>query len=220
MTLVFFNFARMQKNCLLVFAKEPLPGKVKTRLAQKLGENKACEIYVSFLKIIGSEWIGNFEQICFVGKQENITNTSAQPLDLKPLFPKAVSFPEQESGDLGNKIYRAFTWAHEAGYEKIVIVGSDSPDLPHSILEKAFELLETASTVIGPTHDGGYYLIGCKGIPPKSLFEKINWSTESVFNDTVKKIKEQQLSCDVLPLWWDIDTHEDYQLYLKRRISG
>lgn len=205
----------MKKNCLLVFVKEPFPGRVKTRLALAVGEKTACDIYISFLEQIGNLWTGNFDQICFIAKttdSQDVLNSSR----LKKYFPKAVHFPEQSPGDLGAKFSHAFHWAEKQGYTKIVLVGSDSPDLPLDTLSQAFQALDTVSTVIGPTYDGGYYLIGKNGVFPKGFFDSLPWSTETVYKETLQRFANFKLDFYTLPSWWDIDNFADYQAYLTR----
>lgn len=95
---------------------------------------------------------------------------------------------------------------------KVVIIGSDCPYLTPSIMDDAFFCLEQADFVVGPTYDGGYYLLGMKIFTP-NIFDDIEWSTESVFDQTIDKIKNQGSTFQLLPTLHDIDTEDDWNRY-------
>ncbi len=102
----------------------------------------------------------------------------------------------------------AFDQLFKKGYEKVVIIGSDCPGLTTNHMEEAFVSLDHHDVVIGPAHDGGYYLLGMKELHPK-LFENKNWSTASVFNDTMTTINMLELSCHQLEKLTDVDEEKD-----------
>ncbi|HQQ88571.1 MAG TPA: DUF2064 domain-containing protein, partial [Smithellaceae bacterium] len=104
----------------------------------------------------------------------------------------------------------------ELGFERAVLIGSDCPDLPRRIIDKAFESLETNGVVIGPTFDGGYYLIGfSRNILSGHFFENMLWSTDRVFRETMRRFVNNGTAVHVLPYWRDMDTLEDIQALMK-----
>ena len=115
----------------------------------------------------------------------------------------------QSDNDLGSKMKDAFSEVLNEGYKKAVIIGSDCMDLTTAIIVQAFDLLETKDTVIGPAKDGGYYLLGMKNFSP-CIFKDKNWSTSSVYNDTVIDMEANGISFGVLPLLNDVDTEDDW----------
>jgi uncharacterized protein len=186
------------KNLVLIFTRNPELGKVKTRLAASIGNENALEIYKFLLnhtkeivlKINSNKRVLYSEQINTNDIWDNI------------VFDKKLQY----GNDLGEKMKNAFKDGFASGYEKIVIIGSDLFDLEVSDIEIAFQQLVTNDIVIGPAEDGGYYLLGLKSIPA-TIFENKNWSTETVFQDTINDI--QHLKYHLLKTKNDIDTVED-----------
>jgi rSAM/selenodomain-associated transferase 1 len=120
-------------------------------------------------------------------------------------FEKKVQHP----GDLGERMQQAFETAFSAGAQKVVIIGSDCPELSGALLDQAFATLDHADFVLGPVPDGGYYLLGMKA-PAPALFEDIAWSTETVREKTLEKMAALGKTCALLPVLADIDTEADY----------
>ncbi len=118
----------------------------------------------------------------------------------------------QKQADLGKKMHNAFETILEKGFNKVVIIGSDCIELTQEIILKAFDLLKTNDVVIGPANDGGYYLLGIKKLYPQ-LFINKQWSTEDVYETTIRDFKESELKYFELPVLIDIDTEEDWQLF-------
>jgi hypothetical protein len=116
----------------------------------------------------------------------------------------------QRSGDLGRRLILAFQELLALGLGPVVLIGSDAPSLPASVLERAVCAFDDprADVVLGPSEDGGYYLIGMRR-PCAELFRSIAWSTPSVFEQTLRRARAQRLRVTILPQWWDIDTPED-----------
>lgn len=195
-------------NHLLVFAKRPILGKVKTRLAKDLGEKNALEVYKFLLEHTArisnprnhqkwkTHWFWDELPI-----SENIGS-------FEYLLPDSFSLHSQIKGDLGERMEGAFLNILEAKkYEQgsqIIIIGSDCLELNSDILLAAFENLETSDIVIGPAFDGGYYLLGMKSLK-KELFQGIEWSSNTVFSSTMEKIQSLNLSVYILPTLRDID---------------
>ncbi|NMM49512.1 TIGR04282 family arsenosugar biosynthesis glycosyltransferase [Marinigracilibium pacificum] len=191
----------MSNTKLIVFVKRPEKGKVKTRLAKDLGDDKALEIYTKLLLHTAS-LIEEIEWPTFVYYKDEIVRNDLFSL---PWVIKKV----QSNGDLGAKMKNAFVEVkEETEAEKIIIIGSDCYDLATDHLIMASEKLNNHDVVIGPSNDGGYYLLGLKSIQ-SNLFNNIEWSTETVLAETIKKCKESGLSIHLIEELVDIDTIED-----------
>ncbi len=196
------------KTCLIVFAKNPVPNQVKTRLIPTLSPEQAAALYTAFL----TDWCEVLAKLTIVDLVIAYTPPEAQP-DLQALIGDDVIYIPQIGADLGERLTSATQWAAEHGYTKILFVGSDSPTLPISYISQAITLLDSRDIVIGPSTDGGYYLIGFSAaalittVP--HVFEGIAWSTADVFQQTVTRIREAEATLGLLPLWYDIDTAED-----------
>jgi hypothetical protein len=197
----------MAKSALLVFVKEPIEGKVKTRLAASIGEADATELYKTFI-------VDSFKQY------QSLSNTydlhyyySPSCKILKALLPDQKNWHAQKGADLGERMANAIAEQLKV-YSTVVLVGSDHPDLPLSYLKKAADVLNYVDISIGPSDDGGYYCIGMKKDHPR-IFANITWSTKNVFQETKKRFKANQLEAFELPQWYDIDTIEDLERYKK-----
>ncbi|MFT4762467.1 MAG: rSAM/selenodomain-associated transferase 1 [Paraglaciecola sp.] len=195
----------MKKNnsALLIFIKNIEKGKVKTRLAATVGDDRALAIYQALLghtrKIAAAtdaERYLFYSQ--FIKKEDAWSNTD---------FQKVL----QIQGDLGEKMAEGFRHAFQS-QEKVVIVGSDCASLTAEIVADAFKVLNDKDFVIGPAIDGGYYLIGMRQFLPE-VFQGIEWSTAAVFPDTVKKIEGMGNTFGLLPELSDIDFEEDWDKY-------
>lgn len=193
------------KPVLLIAAKNPLPGNVKTRLTPNLSHKQASELYACFLQDLVERVFSLTEFDTYISFSEN-SDTDLE--DLKKLLPYPnLKYQVQEGKDLGEKLKNSFKHFFNLGYKRIVIIGSDHPDLPLNILHKAFENLQKSNAVIGPANDGGYYLIGLSK-PETEVFENIDWSTAVVFSQTIEKFADLKLSHDVLKVWSDVDDYE------------
>ncbi|MFM9950842.1 MAG: TIGR04282 family arsenosugar biosynthesis glycosyltransferase [Saprospiraceae bacterium] len=191
-------------RALLLFVRNPEKGKVKTRLAQDLGDDQALAIYLELL---------------------DITRTVAMAIPAERLLfysnfiPENDDWPEaqfqkhlQSNGDLGARMEAAFEQALET-HQKAVIIGSDCPELSPEIIEQAFTQLEDCDAVFGPANDGGYYLLGLKTVIP-TVFREMVWSTESVLAETLARLDATGTSYALLPELSDVDHAEDWERYL------
>lgn len=190
-----------KKRLLLIFVKNPELGKCKTRLAATIGDQKALAFYKEML-----------ERTKEMAGKVNATKAVfySQFIDHEDLWPENDTYIKQlqNQGDLGAKMLAAFEWGFAEGYESICIIGSDCYALTAEIVNDAFNQLEQKEAVIGPSTDGGYYLLGMNTLIP-ALFQQKNWSTETVTPDTEADLKRLQKSyCFTIPLT-DIDTEED-----------
>ena len=197
----------MMSQALIVFVKEPIPGKVKTRLGKApLTLQNSSDLYIAFLKdsIVGYKQLPNTDVIYFYAGDLN---------PLKEILPEQTIWHLQSNGDLGEKMSRAFSEIL-VKYKKMVIVGSDHPDLPLTYLKKAFNVLNYVDVSVGKSDDGGYYAIGLKE-PQPQLFSDMEWSVESVYSETQKRIEQSNLELFELPEWYDIDEFTDLKRFIR-----
>ena len=190
----------MNNNLIIVFVRTPELGKVKTRLAKAIGDQAALTIYKLLLKHTATVLHElSFDKVVYYS--EKIENND---------FWKASLFEKklQKGADLGERMQQAFETAFDRGYKKVLIIGSDLFDLTSSIITSAFEALETYDISIGPSLDGGYYLLGMKKLQPE-VFKNKKWGTDSVLKHTLQDLKKQKIK--LLKALNDIDTLEDLQ---------
>jgi hypothetical protein len=203
------------ENGIIIFIKYPEKGRVKTRLAQRIGAEKAINLY----KIFVSEIIENLKvvkadlNICFTPK--------GSKCKLKEWLGEDYSYSLQRGKDLGERMENSFRRLFAKGYKKVVLVGSDIPDLDYNIVNKALSSLSKYDAVIGPSFDGGYYLIGFKNntfLP--EAFRNIRWSSDSVFNNTMRILKENRRRVKLMDKKRDIDTIHDLKEFLNSMGKG
>jgi rSAM/selenodomain-associated transferase 1 len=197
---------------LIIFAKEPRPGRVKTRLSPPLSPEEAAHLYHGFLQDILEEMARLPEMRLAVA----FTPPEARVFFARLAPPGTDLFP-QEGTDLGERMARAFTRGFAAGFGPILLRGGDVPDLPAAVVSEAQEVLATgqAQVVLGPAHDGGYYLVGLNAPQPR-LFQGPVWSSRTVLTDTLRLARELALKVHLLPGWPDIDTYADLLAFLQR----
>lgn len=185
-------------NALLVVAKRPAPGQTKTRLSPPLSPEQASALYECFLR-------DTLDLIRQTPGVQPVIAYLPQPEEgyFKGLAPD-FELILQEGNDLGARLDHALTHYLQLGYERVVIMDSDSPTLPAACLKTAFEALEEANVVLGPCDDGGYYLIGLKRPAPR-LLREVQMSTPTVVADTLALAAEEGLQVKLLPVWYDID---------------
>lgn len=184
----------------MVFAKNPVLGTAKTRLAASVGDEKALEIYQFLLQHTAnlSAEVASDKRVFY----SNYTESGDVFLDAK--FSKTL----QIKGDLGEKMYAGFQVAFADNYNRVVIIGSDCYELSTDIINQAFEALKTNDFVIGPAKDGGYYLLGMRQLEP-AIFQNKTWSQEGLYEATLADFKRLNYSFTELPLLSDVDYLED-----------
>lgn len=187
------------KNLLILFTRNPELGKVKSRLANSIGKEKALSIYKCLLEHTREVTINlNVDKRLYYSEEISKGDKwDASIYDKK----------NQVGIDLGEKMYNAFKDGFTSGYGKVVIIGSDIIDLKQAHIEEAFDMLERFDTVLGPAEDGGYYLLGMKTLIP-TVFENIEWGTESVLKNTIENL-ENKYSISFLEVLNDIDVISD-----------
>jgi rSAM/selenodomain-associated transferase 1 len=186
------------KNCLLIFAKYPEPGWVKTRLAKKIGPEKAASFYKEMVETVIQKTApenGEYRRVLYFDPPErkNDFQKWLPHLNLKP----------QACGDLGERMAAAIGDSFKIGVQKVVVVGSDCVDIDRNLVCEALSRLDRSDLVVGPAADGGYYLLGMKKL--YDLFTGIPWSTDQVLPETLKKTARLNLTITLLPTLVDID---------------
>jgi hypothetical protein len=206
------------KKGLIVFARAPLPGAVKTRLAAAVGDQAAAELYelmlLDTLKI--SQQLSDVETVVFWACEENSLQLLAERYRCNSRC--------QVAGNLGQRMQAAFEKMFADGCEICCIIGSDAPDLPLTYIRDAYQLLASlqSDAVFGPSLDGGYYLLGLREVWPQ-LFADISWSTADVLEQSLAAAQGLELKATLLPEWQDIDTIEDLHAFQERNqlmVSG
>jgi len=198
-----------EEGALIIFQKKPESGKVKTRLAKTIGNKKAVEVYDYLLKHTHQQ-VARLDIAVFVYFEREV-----QP---EFLLKRKYYGSLQSNGNLGNRMKNAFDEVMGKGYQSVLIIGTDCLEISPDLLRKALQALESNDLVIGPAHDGGYYLLGMNKLHP-TLFEGMNWSTPTVFDDTMKAAAELGLKVEVLQRLSDIDVYEDMGKELKRELG-
>jgi rSAM/selenodomain-associated transferase 1 len=181
-----------------IFVKVPEPGRVKTRLVPPLGPDEACRLYHAFLADLLPR-LGQLRKVA-----TTVFYEGDDPAPLRELLPPRAELVAQKGRDLGARLANAFEQLLGEPREMAVIVGSDSPDLPLPFIKRAFLKLKHRDVVLGPASDGGYYLVGLKRRVPE-FFDNISWGTDTVLEQTLQQVATHELTCSLLPLWYDVD---------------
>lgn len=186
------------EKLLIVFVKNILLGKVKTRLAETIGDIGAFEVYKELVDITESETnrIEDVDVHIYFSHQ-----VIASKWEGKQKF-------VQKGINLGERMKGAFEHGFDLGYKRIIGIGSDLPDLSASLMEEGLEALVDSDTVFGPSEDGGYYLVGMNHMI-SSIFENKEWSTSSLLEHTQRELESNNYSVKLLTELNDIDNIED-----------
>ncbi|KAA3662929.1 MAG: glycosyltransferase [Calditrichaeota bacterium] len=199
-----------QDQVLVIYAKYPQHGKVKTRLAKSIGDELATALYTSFIQHILEKHIHNTNHydISFaIAPTEKVDHFAVD-------FPGGLHYLSQlENSDLGERLADSMRKFFELNYNKVVIIGTDSPALPPSHIEEAFEKLEEYDLVFGPTTDGGFYLIGLRH-PNSALFKSVRWSTPNTLADSIDAAKRERVNYTLLEEHFDVDNVNDLRYLL------
>lgn len=197
-----------QQDLLLIFTRNPEYGKVKTRIAKEIGEEKALNIYKFLLNKTLSA-TKNLDIVKEVFYSEEIIKNDIWP---EKSFRKSL----QKGKDLGERMENAFKGRFLDGFEKIIIIGSDLYDLEKADLEQAFQKLDKSDFVLGPAKDGGYYLLGMKSFSPQ-VFRRKSWGTSTVLRETLEDLKGQKIAFleerNDIDTFDDIKSHPDFQKF-------
>jgi len=200
----------MSKNLLLVFTRNPALGKVKTRLAKTVGNTTALEIYTFLLE--------RTRDIAMKVAADKAVYYSVK-IRKNDIWDATIFQKHQQVGeDLGIRMLHAFKNGFEAGYEKVLIIGSDLYDLTADTIANAFLALDKNDLVIGPAEDGGYYLLGMNSLEEK-VFKNKDWGTATVRKDTLEDLKDKKVfllaPLNDVDIFEDIEHHPAFQQFLK-----
>jgi len=205
---------RVRPNRIIVFSRFPQPGRTKTRLIPALGPEDAARLQAEFthqtLQTVS-------RSAADLGCDVEVRFTDSDAATMEELFGSGPVYRPQGDGDLGARLHESATTAFAAGVERLLLIGSDCPELTAPVLQMAIESLHTHDVVLGPAHDGGYYLIGMVAEQPR-LFENIAWGSPSVCQETRQRAASLGLRVHQLPALSDVDYPED--LMVCRRLGG
>lgn len=197
---------QLQKfTALIIFVRFPVAGKVKTRLAETIGSSTAKDFY----KLVAEN---TFAQIAKLEK-EMITPFifCSEKEDLQAIIMwagKNFQYKIQQGNNLGKRMYNALKTLFDEGFKKVIIIGTDLPDFSSNDIDITLSLLDKYDVVIGPSEDGGYYLLAMRQAH-HFLFKDINWSTNTVLSSTIKLLNKEKLKYSLLEEKMDIDTIDD-----------
>lgn len=200
---------RMNKNLLIIFARNPELGKCKTRLAKTVGNDNAFKIY----KILLQHTLALTKQL----RSDKAVYYSVQIIENDIWDKNIYQKFQQEGKDIGLRMLHAFKNSFQSGYEKVVIIGSDILDLKQQHIEAAFTALKYNDVVLGPAEDGGYYLLGMNKLYP-AIFHNKKWGTRTVRYDTLNDLKNKKVilleMLNDIDIYSDIKDHHDLKPYL------
>ena len=203
------------KNAIIIFAKYPQAGNVKTRLARTTGNEFAANFY----KICAEHTFAEIKKITDnnIAKYLFYSEESEKDKIRRWVGSDFITYA-QTGKNLGEKMKNAFNKIFKNGFEQVLVIGTDLPDLSANLIKDAFNTLTKTEIVIGPSADGGYYLLGMKKLH-NFLFEDIIWSTDEVYAETLKKIEQKKLKFAKLTVLNDIDTEIDLKRWLNENAS-
>ncbi len=204
----------MGNNAVIVFLKAPEKGRIKTRLSKVLDESFVIELYKGFIRdtlLVLPSIADKFIYFLPSEKKDEVISWLGN----------GYQYAVQTGQDLGEKMSNAFKDGFSKGYDRLVLIGTDIPEISKSHLHQAFDALETKDAVIGPASDGGYYLIGFnKESFSEKIFHGIHWSTTNVFGETLKAMVEMNLQYEQVLELNDVDTPEDLNALVLRIKNG
>ncbi len=191
---------------LILFIKNPIPGKTKTRLAATVGDEMALKMYSAL-----TEWTR--EQAQGLGDEVTRYLYYSNEVIADDGWPESQFEKKLQKGNgLGERMERAFTECFGQGHEKVVVIGSDCPGVTTAYLRESFAALEAAEVVIGPAADGGYTLLGTTSLQV-SFFRDMEWSTDRVYQQTLARAEAASLKFTRLATLVDVDHLEDWHSY-------
>ena len=202
-------------ECILFFVKYPEKKRVKTRLAKTLGDKHATGLYKCFILDMLATLEATSPIVCICYTPEHAEQ------HFRTWLGNHYLYMAQQGIDLGERMNHAFQAAFQKGFERVLILGSDLPDLPSHYITRAFEQLQAVDSVIGPSDDGGYYSLGFqKETFLPEVFQDMLWSHSSVCAETLKKLEQKNVAFSLLPSWNDIDNLDELQQWYTRNRSA
>lgn len=203
----------MQNDAILIlFAKAPDPGSAKTRLGPILTPEERARLQAALI----------LDTLALTDPLPVRRALAAAPSIDHPFLARcsrerSIPLIEQEGESLGDRMRNAFEWGFGQGFQRVVLIGCDAPTLPADLIRQAFDRLDRSPVVIGPSLDGGYYLIGARP-PVPDLFSGVRWGSDQVLISTLQKINAEKQDCALLPFWYDIDRPADL-IFLKEMLE-
>ena len=194
------------KKAIICFTRVPRPGLTKTRLMPLLKAEQCAMLHTTFLLDIA--------EVYRISDADLFVSFAPDP-DIQPLreiFPFAAGFFPQQGSDLGERMFNAIAYVIGLGYDAVILTGSDLPCLTYEHISCSFAALEKADVVIGPTSDGGYYLIGMKRAS-FAPFDVQGYGGSTVYQSTINAISKAGLTFALAPMCDDVDTPEDLRLF-------
>lgn len=190
-------------GALILFAKAPDPGSAKSRLQPLLTPEERGRLQEALI----------LDTLHLTDPLPCRRILACTPRVDHPFFARcarerSLRLIRQEGETLGDRMRNAFSWGFLQGFQKVVLIGSDAPTLPVAFIQEAFDRLKETALVLGPSVDGGYYLIGARP-PLADLFSGIPWGGDRVLTSTLRKITAEKIDCYLLPFWYDIDRPND-----------
>ncbi len=199
-------------TALIVFVKNPIPGSVKTRLQTRYAPEQVAALYAAFVRDV----LARTESID-VDRRVIAFDPPDAEFEVRALFGGGVKaqwqYVPQVQDDLGARMREALVQQLDAGASAVVLIGTDIPSLPAHHITQAFDLLRTKDVVLGPSTDGGYYLVGVSRSTPE-IFEDVEWSTPSVLSQTIDRVQRAGRTLGLVPPWFDVDTPEELDFLL------
>ena len=205
--------AAAQRRALVIFARAPEAGRVKTRLAAALGPEAALAAY----RALGARVVGAVRGVDSCDVVVAYTPHEARPL-VEGWLGGALGYEPQTEGDLGARMAGAIARRHARGAAKVVVIGTDCPDVTAATVEDAFDQLDTADVVLGPALDGGYYLVGVRR-PAPEIFAGVPWSAPDTLAVTIERARAAGLAVALLAPLRDIDTAEDWAAWVAESLG-
>ena len=199
------------RQALIIFIRNPVLGEVKTRLSKSIGDHKTLEVYNLLLQ--------HTEAITYGLSCDKFLYYSGDPNPHDSWDNKRYVKKKQHPGSLGEKMFHAFQDSFDKGYKQVIIIGSDCLELDEEQINNAFQSLQEEQIVIGPATDGGYYLLGMNSLHP-ALFVNKQWSSDTVYEDTLADIKAAGLTVTILRELNDIDEEADLPPSLVQQLKG
>lgn len=196
----------MSDTTLVIMARYPQLGSIKTRLARTLGNEETLKLYQAFLSDLANHFSGQSYDLHWAYTPAK-SNFAAFMASLVPDLARYIRCFPTQGANLGEHLLHAFHWTHQQGYHTIIVICSDAPHITHEVIVQAQEALQEVNIVLGPADDGGYYLIAMR--EPHDVFSRIPMSNSKVAARTIGRARAQGLTVRLIEPLFDVDEHAD-----------
>lgn len=197
---------QLADTTLVIIARYPEPGKTKTRLARSIGDEATVHLYAAFLTDLAQRFADQEYDLYWTYTPAEVDYATFLA-KLVPEFASSMTCFPQQGDDLGERLLHAFQWTYAQGYQNTILIGSDSPHISRNVIAHARDALHHADVVLGPSDDGGYYLIAMH--EPHDVFSTIPMSTSVVKQRTIEEAERQRLTVQCIDPLFDIDELPD-----------